>query len=66
MNPENHWVDKFYLKFLYLGFILFLHFQCLECWYNEYPEKQANSLLIIGVARETSIFLSELLLFLER
>ena len=26
MNPENHWVSNFCLKFLYVGFILLLHF----------------------------------------
>ena len=26
MNPKSHWVENFYLKCLYLGFILFLHF----------------------------------------
>ena len=26
MNPENHYVNNFCLKFIYLGFILFLHF----------------------------------------
>ena len=32
MNPENHWVDNIYLKFLYLGFILFLHFSINMIW----------------------------------
>ena len=26
VDSENHWVSNFYLNFLYLGFILFLHF----------------------------------------
>ena len=43
MNPEYHWVDNFCLKFVYLDFILFLHFsisvEYLDSGYDEYDVK---------------------------
>ena len=40
VNPVHYWVKNFSLKYFYLGFILFLNFQYLDSYYNEYHVKQ--------------------------
>ena len=37
---------QLFFKFLYLGFILFLHFSIWYLGYNQYPVKQAASLYL--------------------
>ena len=63
MNLECQCIDSFCLKFLYLGFILFLHFIIWTVPIVNTVSCEANNFLIPGVAFETCIF-SVFLLFL--
>ena len=53
MNLENHWTKNFSLKFLRLGFILFLHFSIFLLFWWIFSE--GKNFLKIEVAFETCI-----------
>ena len=48
-----NWENQLLFEVSLFRFILFLHFQHLDCYYNEYSVKQTVSLHIVEVAFET-------------